>query len=121
MRWPLSLLVAIAAFTLLFKLAPNRRHAPRRWRAIGSALTIVLWTALTGLLAAHLGVSGRFGEVYGPLAGVIGVLLWTFLTALALYSGIAVAAQLETLGAGPDMPGGHPARGGTQRQVPGFR
>ena len=114
-RWPLSLLLAVAAFALLFKLAPNRRHAPRRWRAIGSAVTIVLWTLLTGLLAAYLGVSSQFGEVYGPLAGFIGVLLWALLTALALYLGIAVAAQLETTGADPGMRGGHLARGSEQR------
>jgi uncharacterized BrkB/YihY/UPF0761 family membrane protein len=34
--------LATAAFALPFKLAPNRRHAPQRWRAIGSTVTVVL-------------------------------------------------------------------------------
>lgn len=69
---------------------------------VGSAVTVVLWTALTVLLAAYLGLSNRFGEIHGPWAGLIGVLLWALLNAFALYLGLAVAAQLETIGAGGD-------------------
>ena len=49
-------------------------------------------------------MSQGFGETYGPLAGVIGLLLWTLLTALALFLGLAVAAQLEAVRAGRPAP-----------------
>ena len=38
-----------------------------------------------------------------PLLGVIGLLLWSYLTALAIYPGIAFAAQLEAIRA--EVPG----------------
>lgn len=37
------------------------------------------------------------GDLYGPLAGTIGVLLWSFLTSAALLLGLAFAAQLEAV------------------------
>ncbi len=56
------------------------------------------------MLAAFLSLSRGFGETYGPLAGTIGLLLWTLLTALALFLGLAVAAQLEAVRAGQPEP-----------------
>jgi uncharacterized BrkB/YihY/UPF0761 family membrane protein len=59
----------------------------------------------TGLLALYLGASsGTFGQTYGPLTGMIAILVWAFLTALALYLGIAFAAQLEAVRAGVPGP-----------------
>ena len=45
-----------------------------------------------------------FGATYGPLAGTIGILLWTFLTSIALFLGLAFAAQLEAVRAGVERP-----------------
>jgi uncharacterized BrkB/YihY/UPF0761 family membrane protein len=38
------------------------------------------------------------------LAGIIGLLLWAFLTSLAVFFGLAFAAQLEALRAGVASP-----------------
>ena len=65
---------------------------------------MVLWFAFTGLLALYVGESREFGETYGPLAGFIGLLLWSFVSALALFLGLAVAAQLEAERAGVPEP-----------------
>ena len=76
----------------------------RWWLAFGSTLSVLLWFAFTGLLTVYLHFSEGFGETYGPLAGLIGLLIWGFLTALALYLGLAVAAQLEAIRAGEPGP-----------------
>jgi uncharacterized BrkB/YihY/UPF0761 family membrane protein len=39
--------------------------------------------------------SGDFGATYDPLTGVMALLLWANLTGIALFLGIAFAAQLE--------------------------
>jgi hypothetical protein len=44
------------------------------------------------------------GATYGPLAGTIGLLLWTFLTSVALFLGLAFSAQLEAVRAGVPGP-----------------
>jgi uncharacterized BrkB/YihY/UPF0761 family membrane protein len=44
--------------------------------------------------------SSSFGSTYGPLTGVMALLLWAYLTSIALFLGIAFAAQLEAVRAG---------------------
>jgi YihY family inner membrane protein len=104
LRWPVGVALAIGAFALLFERAPRRRQPDVSWLAFGSGLAVVLWLVFTALLAVYLTVSSSFGQTYGPLAGTIGVLLWAFLTALALYLGVAFAAQLEAVRAGAPAP-----------------
>jgi uncharacterized BrkB/YihY/UPF0761 family membrane protein len=68
-------------------------------------MSVLLWFVFTGLLALYLDLSsGTFGRTYGPLTGIIAILLWTFLTSLAIYLGLAFAAQLEAVRAGVPQP-----------------
>jgi YihY family inner membrane protein len=105
LRWPISIAFVIVAFAMLFKAAPRRNQPSWSWLAVGSGVSVLLWFVFTGLLALYLDVSsGTFGRTYGPLTGVIAVLLWTFLTSLAIYLGLAFAAQLEAVRAGVPAP-----------------
>jgi hypothetical protein len=49
-------------------------------------------------------VDKQLGQTYGPLLGIIGLLLWAYLTSIAIYLGLAFAAQLESLGTLPPAP-----------------
>ena len=100
LRWPVTIALVVTALALLFEVAPRRRQPEASWLAVGSGLAAVLWLAFTGALALFVGASPNFGATYGPLAGTIAVLLWTFLAAVALLLGIAFAAQLEAVRAG---------------------
>jgi YihY family inner membrane protein len=94
-RWPIGMVAIIAAFSLLFKKAPRRSQPDASWLSGGAAVSVVLWLALTGVLAAYLSLSRGLGSIYGPLAGQIGMLLWAYASSIALFIGIAFAAQLE--------------------------
>ena len=71
--------------------------------ALGSAVALILWVVLTGLLAAFVRTSGSFGAVYGPLTAVMALLLWALMTGIALLLGLSFAAQLEAVRAGIPM------------------
>src|SRR5680860_276951 len=103
-RWPVVLVFVLAGFSLLFKVVPRRRQPSMSWLAAGAIVTVVLWFAFTGLLSLYLTASEAFGDTYGPLAGIIGLLLWAFLTSLAVFFGLASAAQLEAVRAGVTKP-----------------
>ena len=100
LRWPLAIALVVVALALLFEVAPRRRQPEASWLAVGSGLAAVLWLAFTGCLAVFVGASANFGATYGPLAGMIALLLWTLLSAVALLLGLAFAAQLEAVRAG---------------------
>ncbi len=74
--------------------APARR--PRGWRRARS------WPRPSGWRSWPRSPStwrrrGNFGATYGPIAGTIGLLLWAMLSAVALFLGLAFAAQLEAV------------------------
>jgi YihY family inner membrane protein len=103
-RWPLGLIFAVASVSLLFEQSPRRRQPEASWLAFGAAVSLVLWLAFMALLAVYIDATDSFGATYGPLAGTIGVLLWAFLTSVALFLGLAFAAQLEAVRAGVPAP-----------------
>lgn len=94
-RWPVGLLVTTFAITVMFDHAPMRRQPSLSWLALGAGLAVALVMVASGLLAVYVHVSESFGDVYGPLAGIVALLAWSNLTAIALFFGLAVAAQLE--------------------------
>jgi YihY family inner membrane protein len=103
-RFPIGILLALATFTLLIKRAPRRRQPDWSWISIGAGVSLALWVLFTALLAVYVQTSGSFGSTYGPLTGVMALLLWANLTSVAIFLGIAFCAQLEAVHAGEGDP-----------------
>ncbi|WP_320781573.1 YihY/virulence factor BrkB family protein [Streptomyces sp. CRN 30] len=99
-RVPLGVVLAVVASAVIFRWAPRRDQPGYTWLAFGSGVHLVLWIAATWLLALYVAKSGSFGTVYGPLTAFVALLLWANLTGVALFLGIAFAAQLEAARAG---------------------
>ena len=104
LRWPVSVVLLVTAIAMLFRESPRRHQPAASWLASGSAMAVLLGFVFTGLLSLYLGVSKTFGETYGPLAGLIGVLVWALLMSMAVFFGLAFAAQLEAVRAGVASP-----------------
>jgi len=109
-RWPLGIVVLTVALTVMFKLAPNRPQPPNRWLMPGLGVAAAGCLLVSTGLSAYLNASVSFGETYGPLAGILGVMLWSFLASIAIFYGLAVSAQLEALSAGVTDPVAEPER-----------
>ncbi|MFF7755298.1 YihY/virulence factor BrkB family protein [Streptomyces sp. NPDC007971] len=95
LRWPLGMLLALISASVVFRRSPRRRQPGYTWLAFGAAVYLVLWMALTWLLSLYLNVSGSFDTIYGPLSAFMSLLLWAYLTSIALFLGLSFAAQLE--------------------------
>ena len=104
LRWPAGLLLGVVAVTAIFRWAPRRRQPGFSWLAVGAAVALVLWLVFSALLAFYISNSSSFGTVYGPLTGIIALLIWSQLTSLALFLGLAFSAQLEAVRAGVPSP-----------------
>jgi YihY family inner membrane protein len=102
--WLLAIMLAAVGLGILFSYAPNRRQPAWSWLAFGSGVAVLLWTVATLLLALSFSLSSTFGDTYGPLAGIVALQLWTFLSACAILYGGAVMAQLEAVRAGVTEP-----------------
>ena len=104
LRWPSAVVLATFAMTLLFKWSPRRRQPALSWLAFGSIVAAFLWLIVTAGLGAFFSLSTSFGQTYGPLAGIVALLLWSLLSAVAVLYGGAVTAQLEAVRAGVREP-----------------
>jgi len=103
-RWPLAVGLLALGLAILFRWSPNRRQPGGAWLAFGSGIAVLLWSLSTLGLAVGFRLSSSFGETYGPLAGIVALQIWTFVSALSIFYGAAVAAQLEAVRAGVPAP-----------------
>jgi YihY family inner membrane protein len=103
-RWPVSLVLIVIAVGLIFRHAPRRHQPGLSWLLFGAVVSTILWWLVSLLLAGYVRVSGSFGATYGPLTGVIALLLWANLTGIALFLGLAFAAQQEAQRVGVRRP-----------------
>lgn len=103
-RWPLSLLLIVFAVAVLFKYSPRRHQPGLSWLLFGAGLATALWWLASLMLAGYVRFAEGFGATYGPLTAIIALLLWANLTGIALFLGIAFAAQLEAARVGSPRP-----------------
>jgi YihY family inner membrane protein len=104
LRWPAGLLLMTGAMALILRWSPRRHQPAWSWLAFASTISVVLWCAVTIGLGLFFDASASFGRTYGPLAGIVALLLWSFLSATAVLYGAAIAAQLESVRAGEPEP-----------------
>jgi YihY family inner membrane protein len=114
-RWPLALVIATLALTAMLRWSPYRRQPAWSWLAFGATLCVAGWALVTVLLGVALSLTSSFGETYGPLAGIVALQFWTLLSAIAIFFGAAVAAQLEAVRAGAPRPRVSPSQGSAIR------
>ena len=103
-RWPLAFVLMAASIALLFRWSPRRHQPAWSWLAFGSTVSVVLWSLTTLGLGLFFEASTTFSATYGPLAGMMALLLWALLSSVAILFGAAVVAQLEAVRAGVAAP-----------------
>jgi YihY family inner membrane protein len=94
-RWPLGAFAVALAIFLLYRVAPRARPRTRDL-LIGTAVAVILWVVFTAGLALYFSLSDRSTQTYGPLVGIVALLLWTMLTSVALHIGVSVTADRST-------------------------
>ncbi|GLV85739.1 hypothetical protein Slala03_54280 [Streptomyces lavendulae subsp. lavendulae] len=104
LRWPAGVLLAMLATSAIFRLSPRRAQPGYTWLAFGAVVHLMLWLGATWALSLYVGASSSFTSVYGPLSAIMSLLLWSYLTSLALFLGLSFAAQLEAVRAGTRDP-----------------
>jgi membrane protein len=66
-----------------------------RWVTPGSLLAVVLWLAMSAGLRYYITHFANYNATYGSIAGVILLMLWLYLSGVALLLGAEVNAEIE--------------------------
>jgi membrane protein len=94
-KWPVILLVVITCFSLLYYAAPDVKHRSFRWITPGAVIGVGLWLAASAAFAFYVANFSSYNKTYGTLGGVIGFLVWLWITNIAVLLGAVLDAQLE--------------------------
>jgi membrane protein len=108
-KWPLLFFAVVCVIGLLYRYSPNTAHEGARWIVPGSLVATGLWIAASAGFSLYVANFGSYSNTYGSLAGGIVLLLWLWLTNMAVVFGAQFAAELEaTANAGREHvpPGG---------------
>lgn len=95
LRWPALAACVMLGLALLYRYAPNRTPARWPWVMSGAALATVIWLGASYLLSLYVENFGRFSRMYGALGAMIILLLWFYVSAIAVLLGAEINAELE--------------------------
>jgi len=87
-------LFATLAFTLLFRLVPNR-HVPRAHALIGAFIAAVVFETMIRVFGYYISHFPTYTLVYGAFATIPIFLMWIYLSWLTILFGAVIAASLS--------------------------
>lgn len=95
LRWLLIGFVVFGSIALLYRFAPPRR--PPSWLAVlpGTVSAALMWMAASWGFSIYAGSFGSYNETYGILGAAVVLLLWFWLTAIAVIIGAELNEVLQ--------------------------
>ena len=91
---PIVIVLVVVAVALVYWLAPAaEQHF--RWVTPGSAVAVVLWLAMSLGLRYYVQHFGNYSATYGSIGGVILLMLWLYLSGIALLLGAEINSEIE--------------------------
>ncbi|MEO6362189.1 MAG: YihY/virulence factor BrkB family protein [Caldimonas sp.] len=94
-RWVLIVALALAAFDVLYRWAPNLSRPAWHGLMPGTVGGVMLWLLASLGLQLYVRHADRLALTYGSISSVIALLLWLYLTGLAFLAGAEVNAEIE--------------------------
>jgi membrane protein len=94
-QWPILIGGLLAAFATLLWLGPDVDRPRWRFLTVGSVIAVVVWLVASAGFAVYTAMFGSYNKAWGSLSAVIVMLVWLWLTSLALLFGAEVNAELE--------------------------
>jgi len=94
-KWPVLVVLVSLMFAILYWASPNARHGGSRWVSPGGLVAVVAWLIVSGGFAVYVANFASYNKTYGAIAGVVVMLVWLWLTNIAILFGAEVDAELE--------------------------
>ena len=94
-KWPVMLAVVVAMIAVLYYASPNVKLRGFRWVTPGSIVAVIVWLIASAAFAFYVANFGSYDKTYGALGGVVVMLVWLWITNLALLFGHELNAERE--------------------------
>jgi membrane protein len=94
-RWPAAVAVAMLVFSYIYYVTPDVQQRSFRWVTPGAVAGVLLWLLASYGFSVYVSRFADFGAVYGTFTGAIILIVWLWLTNVALLVGAELNAEIE--------------------------
>lgn len=116
-RWPAALVVAMLIYAIVYYAAPNIEVRHFRWISPGAVVGVLLWIVASAGFFVYVSNFSSYSATYGAFAGAVVLLVWLWVTNVALLFGAELNAVVDLRRAkslpesydGPVLPAKEPA------------
>jgi membrane protein len=110
-KWPVMAAVFVLMVGVLYYASPNAKIRGFRWVTPGSLVAIVVWAIASAGFALYVANFGSYDKTYGTLGGLVVLLVWLWISNVAILFGHELNAELER---GVEIEEGRP---GAEREI----
>ena len=117
-RWAIGLAALSGLFAAFYYFGPNRDTPRWTWLSPGGLVGTAIWLLASIGFSFYVSSLSSYAKTYGSLTGVVVLLLWLYLTAVAIVLGGEVNAGLEMQAEEQREKGGRFGRRRRRRDAP---
>ena len=105
-KWPIMAAVVLLMLGVLYYAAPNARLPRIQWLSPGAVVALLIWVVASAAFGFYVANFGSYNKTYGTLGGAISLLVWLWISNLAVLFGQELNAEIER---GRELTAGLPA------------
>jgi len=103
-QWPVAVFFLLFSFALIYYFGPDVEFPVWHWIIPGSVAGVFLWAVVSFGLRVYLHFFDSYSKTYGSLGAVMILLLWFYVTGVAILIGGEVNAEIENAAAKRGVP-----------------
>jgi membrane protein len=94
-KWPVLAALFVLMLGILYYASPNVKQRGFKWVTPGSLVALVVWIVASAAFGFYVANFGSYDKTYGTLAGMVVLLIWFWITNLAILFGHELNAERE--------------------------
>jgi membrane protein len=94
-KWPVLVCAFLLMLAVLYYASPNVKLRGFRWVTPGGLVAVVVWAIASALFGFYVANFGSYDKTYGTLGGLVALLVWFWVTNLAILFGHQLNAERE--------------------------
>ena len=94
-RWPVLLVLLMAALAVLYRYGPSRDEPKWSWLSPGALVAAIVWLVASLAFSFYAQNFGSYNETYGSLGAVIGFMTWMWISVTIVLVGAEINAEAE--------------------------
>jgi membrane protein len=94
-KWPAMVAIFVLMVDVLYYASPNAKLRGFRWVTPGALVALVAWALVSAAFAFYVANFGSYDKTYGTLGGLIALLVWFWVSNLAILFGHQLNAERE--------------------------